>query len=73
MRRYSFQPRDHGLKGYRFLSFSVNICLHIGRHLINNVVNIVKIVLIMLSNLKQMCLKLLQKRSFKKQWRQPVI
>ena len=71
---YSVQPRDQiFVKGYRFLSFAKNMGKNIGKN-VNRGLNskYSQKRLIMPNNLQQMQLKL-QKESFKKQRKQPVI
>ena len=74
MPRYSVQPRDQiFVKGYRFLSFAKNMGKNIGKNVsrgLNSKYS--QKLLIMPNNLQQMQLKL-QKESFKKQRKQPVI
>ena len=71
MTRYSVKPIRF-VKGYVLLSFANNMGESISKNK-NKTVNIVKNFLIMLNNLLQMRSKLLQKKSFKKQRKQPDI
>ena len=77
MTQYSVQPRDCGFckKGYGFLSSAENLGKNIGKDISKNLkkVNIVEKLLIMLNNLQQIHSKLLQKDSFKNQWKQLAI
>lgn len=63
--------------GYQLFSFDKNMSKNIGKiisKILNGkMVNIVKNFLIMLNDLQQVCLKLLQKESFKKQLKQLMI
>ena len=71
MTRYSVKPIRF-VKGYVLLSFANNMGESISKNK-NKTVNIVKNFLIMLNYLLQMRSKLLQKKSFKKQRKQPDI
>ena len=71
MIHHSVQQRDRAfVEGYGFLSFAKNMGRNISKKLSSNTV---RNALIMRNSLLEMHLKLLQKESFKKQQKQPVI
>ena len=71
MIHHSVQQRDRTfVEGYGFLSFAKNMGRNISKKLSSNTV---RNALIMRNSLLEMHLKLLQKESFKKQQKQPVI